>query len=59
MRRSVALSRDDLDVAFEVCDVRQTVVERDEVAQAVDGLQFVVTEQFVGDCDAVDLSPRW
>ena len=51
-RRLVA---DDLDVAVEIRNARQPVVERDQIAQPVDRLQFVVAQQFVGDSDAVDL----
>ncbi len=45
---------DDADVAVEVGDLRQAVVERDQVAQAVAGFEFVELHQLVGDRDAVD-----
>ena len=45
---------DDADVAVEVGNLRQPVVERNQVAQAVAGLQLVELQQLVGDGDAVD-----
>ena len=46
---------DDPDVAVEIGDLRQAVVERDQVAEAVAGFQLVELHQLVGDGDAVDL----
>ena len=46
---------DDADVAVEVGNLRQAVVERDQVAQAVAGFQLAELHQLVGDGDAVDL----
>ena len=45
---------DDADVAVEIGDLRQAVVERDQVAEAVAGFQLVELHQLVGDGDAVD-----
>ena len=45
---------DDADVAVEIGDVRQAVVERNQVAQAVAGFELVELHQLVGDGDAVD-----
>ena len=39
----------DPDVAVEIRDLRQPVVERNQIAQAVHRFQFVVPQQFVGD----------
>ncbi len=46
---------DDLDITVEIRNVRQPVIERNQIAQAVDRLQFVVAKQFVRDGDPVDL----
>ena len=45
---------DDLDVAVEREDLRQAVVERDEVAESVDRLELVLLHQLIGDGYAVD-----
>ncbi len=45
---------DDADVAVEVGNLRQAVVERDQVAEPVAGFQLVEPHQLVGDGDAVD-----
>ena len=45
---------DDADIAVEVRNVRQAVVEGDEVAEAVAGFELVELHQLVGDGDAVD-----
>ena len=49
MRRRIGFVLDDADVAIEVGDLRQAVVERDQVAQAVARFEFVVLHQLVGD----------
>ena len=46
---------DDADVAFDVERLRQPVVERDEVAQAVAGFELAAGHQFVGQRYAIDL----
>jgi hypothetical protein len=48
---------DDADVAVEVGDVGQAVVERHEVAEAVAGFELVELHQLVGDGDTVDAFP--
>ena len=45
---------DDADVAVEVGNLRQAVVERDEIAEAVAGFELVELHQLIGDGDAVD-----
>jgi hypothetical protein len=45
----------DRDVAFDVGDMRQAIVERDKVRPSVHRLQFVVALQLVRNGDAVDL----
>ena len=45
---------DDPDVAVEREDLRQAVIQRDQVAEAVDGLELVLLHQLIGDGDAVD-----
>ena len=49
---------DDADVAVEVGNLREAVVERDEVGEAVAGFQLVELHELVGDGDAVDASRR-
>ena len=44
----------DADVAFQVEDVRQAVVERNQVAQAIAGFELAVAHQLVGEGDAID-----
>ena len=48
---------DDLDVAVEGEDLRQAVVERDQVAEAVERFELILLHQLVGDGDAVDSFP--
>ena len=55
MRRRIGLVLDDADVAVEIGNLRQAVVERDEVAEAVAGFELVELHQLIGDGDAVDL----
>ena len=45
---------DDADVAVEVGNLREAVVERDEVGEAVAGFELVELHELVGDGDAVD-----
>ena len=58
IRRSSDFLLDDGDVALEVVELRQPVVERDQIAQAVDRLQLALLHQLVGERDAVDLVRR-
>ena len=46
---------DQADVGVDVGNLRQAVVQRDQVAQAVAGFQLVELHQLIGDGDAVDL----
>ena len=46
---------DDADVALEVENLRQPVVERNQIAQAIAGFQLAVAHQLIGQRDAVDL----
>ena len=50
---------DDLDVAVEREDLRQAVVQRDEIAEAVHRFELVLLHQLVGDGDAVDPLPAF
>ena len=54
MRRSSDFSLTMLNVAFEVIDLRQPIIERNQVAEPVDRLQLAVLHQLVGERDAIN-----
>ena len=49
---------DDANVAVEIGDLRQAVVERNQVSQAIDRFQLALLHQLVGQRHAIDRSPR-